>query len=127
MDAGVSRVGSAGDFTSQPSLAALIQLLSALQNGQQTTDAAQALPSLAEKIEQHAAAVFQVLPDIATDATVALWEASRPLLESAVGAQDLGAEQAAKVCCLGRPNPHMRPHCKGTLVREGTPNAPEAL
>jgi len=34
---------------------------------------------------------------VATDAVVTLWEGFRSLLEGAIGAQDTGAEQAAKV------------------------------
>ena len=97
MDAGRARVSSDGDLSNSQSLAALIELLHALHLHQQSSDGAVALPILAEKVEQHAAAVFHILPDIATDAALALWEAARPLLEGAVGAQDAGADQAAKV------------------------------
>ncbi len=104
MESGQTRVGSAGDLKGDPAapaLAALIDLLSTLQKSQQTTDTTQALPMLSEKVGQNAAAVFQVLPDVATDAVLALWEASRSVLEGAVGAGDTGAEQAIQVGDLG--------------------------
>lgn len=100
VEAGQKRVALAGDLSvdpAAPSLAALLDLLNALQVHQQSTDAAQALLVLAESVGQNAAAVFKVLPDVATDAVVTLWEGFRSLLEGAIGAQDTGAEQAAKV------------------------------
>ncbi len=118
VEAGQKRVAPAGDLSldpAAPSLAALLDLLNALQVHQQSTDAAQALLVLAESVGQKAAAVFTVLPDVATDAVLTLWEGSRSLLEGAIGAQDTGAEQAAKVikcykktssrvdCCLTWP------------------------
>ena len=100
MEAGQKRVAPAGDLSvdpAAPSLAALLDLLNALQVHQQSAGAAQALLVLAESVGQNAATVFKVLPDVATDAVVTLWEGSRSLLEGAIGAQDTGAEQAAKV------------------------------
>lgn len=99
-ESGRLRVASAGDLSGNPaapSMAALIDLLEALQAHQQSTDAAQALPALAETVSQNAAAVLKVLPDIAADAVVALWEGSKSLLEGSVGGQDAGAERALKV------------------------------
>lgn len=97
MDAGRAGVVPGGDLSSTPSLPALLELLYALQSHQQSSDSLAALPDLAEKVGQHAAAVFDVLPDVATDAALVLWEAARPVLESAIGAKDMGAELAAKV------------------------------
>lgn len=97
VDAGQARVRPDGGLSSSQSLAALVELLHALHLHQQNSDGVVALPFLAEKVEKHAAAVFHFLPDVATDAALAVWEAARPLLEGAVGAQDAGADQAAKV------------------------------
>ena len=100
VEAGQKRVGACGDLSGDPaapSLAALLDLLNALHVHQQSTDAAQALLVLAESVGQNAAAVFAVMPDVATDAVLTLWEGSRSLLEGAMGAQDTGAEQAVKV------------------------------
>lgn len=87
----------AEDSSSIHSLSALIELLHALQSHQESSDSTAALPDLAEKVGQHAAVVFEVLPDVATDAALALWEAARPVLEGAVGAEDMGADLAVKV------------------------------
>lgn len=97
VEAGRARVVPGADSSSTHSLAALIELLHAVQSHQQSSDSTAALPDLAEKVGQHAAAVFEVLPDVATDAALALWEAARPVLEGAVGAQDMGADLAVKV------------------------------
>lgn len=97
VDAGRARVSPGGDLCNSPSLAALVELLHALHLHQQSSDSAAAKLDLAGKVGQHVKAVFQVLPDVATDATLALWNAARPLVEGAVGAKDAGAEQAAKV------------------------------
>lgn len=100
MDAGRARVAPGGDMSSSPSLVALIELLHALHAHQQSTDSTATLTALAEKIGQHAAAVWEVLPDVATDAALILWEAARPMLEGAVGAGDIGADVAAKVITM---------------------------
>ncbi len=100
VEAGQKRVAPAENLNvdpAAPSLAALLDLLNALQVHQQSTDAAQALLVLAESVGQKAAAVFTVLPDVATDAVLTLWQGARSLLEGAIRAQDTGAEQAAKV------------------------------
>lgn len=97
VDAGRARGTPDGDLSSNPSLAALSELLHALQSHQQSSDSSAALPDLADMVGQHAAAVFEVVPDVATDAALALWEAARPVLEGAVGATDTGADVAVKV------------------------------
>ena len=97
VDAGRARGTPDGDLSSSPSLAALSELLYALQSHQQSSDSSAALPDLADMVGQHAAAVFEVVPDVATDAALALWEAARPVLEGAVGATDTGADVAVKV------------------------------
>lgn len=97
VEAGRARVVPGEGPSSTHSLAALIELLHALQSHQQRSDSTAALPDLAEKVGQHAAVVFEVLPDVATDAALALWEAARPVLEGAVGAKDMGADLAVKV------------------------------
>ena len=97
---GRARVIPGGDLSCSPSLAALIELLHALQLYQQSSDSSAALPDLAEMVGQHAAAVFEVVPDVATDAALALWEAARPLLEGAVRAKDTGAYLAVKVIVI---------------------------
>lgn len=97
VEAGRARAVPAEDPSSTQSLAALIELLHALQSHQQSSDSIAGLPDLAEKVGQHAAVVFEVLPDVATDAALALWEAARPVLEGAVGAKDMGADLAVKV------------------------------
>ena len=100
-ESGKARLSAAGDLQSHPALAAVIELLSALAAHQQAGNDPEALLTLAETVRQYTPDVHKVLPDIAADAATALWSASRPLLESAVGSGDTGAEQAAKVTiCL---------------------------
>ena len=100
VDSGRARVIPGGDLSSSPSLAALLELLHALQSYQQSSDSSAALPDLTDKVGQHAALVFAILPDVATDAALALWEAARPVLEGAVGAKDTGADLAVKVIVI---------------------------
>lgn len=57
----------------------------------------QALLVLADAISKHAPAVHSVLPDVATDAALMLWQSARPLLEGALAAQDVGAVNAKQV------------------------------
>ena len=97
VESGRARVASGGDHCSSPSLAALLELLHAFQLYQQSSDSSAALPDLADMVGRHAAAVFEIVPDVATDAALALWEAARPVLEGAVGANDTGADLAVKV------------------------------
>ena len=106
-ESGKAHLSAAGDLQSHPeasALNALIELLSALTSYQQAATDPQALLVLAETLRQYTPDVHKVLPDVAADAATALWSASRPLLESAVGSGDTGAEQAAKVtvCLLMR-------------------------
>ena len=100
VDSGRTRVIPGGDLSSSPSLAALLELLHALQLYQQSSESSAALPELADKVGQHAAVVFAAVPDVATDAALALWEAARPMLEGAVGAKDTGADLAVKVIVI---------------------------
>ena len=100
VDSGRARVVPGSDQYSSPSLAALLELLHAFQSYQQSSYSSAALPDLADMVGRHAAAFFEVIPDVATDAALALWEAARPALEGAVGAQDTGADLAVKVIVI---------------------------
>ena len=84
---------------------AVLETIGAVHSYQQASTDTAAAPAegnksvlaLAEQISKHAGAAFQALPDVATDAVSFLWQSARPLLEGAVGHNDAGAEEAAKV------------------------------
>lgn len=106
MEAGRARVRTSLPSTpSATGLSAVLETLDAVHSYQErltagaisSTDSNAAVLMLAEQISRHAAAAFMVLPDVATDAVFLTWQSARPLLEGAVGAEDGGAEEAAKV------------------------------
>ena len=106
--AGHARVSPARhtqDSLHAPSFSAVTELLDAIssyeQNLSNSTAVApadnQALLVLATAVSTHVAAVFQILPDVATDAALLLWQSARPLLEGAVAGKDVGAVNAMQV------------------------------
>lgn len=106
VEAGRARVRTS--LPSTPSaigLSAVLETLDAVHSYQERLTAGAITPIdsnaavlvLAEQISRHAAAAFTVLPDVATDAVFLTWQSAQPLLEGAVGAEDAGAEDAAKV------------------------------
>ena len=103
-EAGMARMGpAAGELKDDPqasALPALIQLLGALAAHQQAPNGPASLTNLAAKVKQHCPLVFRTLPDIATDAVIALWHASSSFLQAAVGSADVGTQQATEVSPL---------------------------
>ena len=107
IQAGRARVSPPGAAagTANASFTAVVELFDAISVYEQHLSSSpavapaenQALLVLAEAVRRHAPAVHSALPDVATDAALMLWQSARPLLEGAVAAQDVGAENAAQV------------------------------
>ncbi len=101
---GRQRVQPRGDLAEHPHnsrLLAVLEVLQALQAMSGPAASPEQLLQLVSSLQQHTQQLSHALPDLATDAALALERAARPLLEGAVAPEDAQADAAQKVrpCC----------------------------
>ena len=96
---GRQRVQLGGDLTEHPHssrLLAVLEVLHALQALSGPAASPEQLLQLVSSLQQHTQQLSQALPDLATDAALALERAARPVLEGAVAPGDAQADIGQK-------------------------------
>ena len=97
---GRQRVQPGGDLAEHPHssrLLAVLEVLHALQALSGPAASPEQLLQLVSSLQQHTQQLSHALPDLATDAALALERAARPLLKGAVAPGDAEADAAQKV------------------------------
>ena len=97
---GRQRVQPGGDLAEHPHssrLLAVLEVLHALQALSGPAASPEQLLQLVSSLQQHTQQLSHALPDLATDAALALERAARPLLNGAVAPGDAQADAAQKV------------------------------